>query len=76
MSLTTNMRGSRRGGDSGSGSTTLKITSGYSFPKKYWYGPPREAIGLKGSNCFSGEVRNSVIYVNDKQQQQNAVGNP
>ena len=37
------------GGAGGSDPPTRKITRGYRFPEKYWYGPPppppREAIG-------------------------------
>ena len=37
--------------------TPWKITSGYRFPWKYWYGPALEAIRPLGSNCFSRKVR-------------------
>ena len=43
--------------------TPWKVTSGYMFPYKYWYGPPREAFGPKRSNCSSREVRTTLCEI-------------
>ena len=45
-------------GDRGSGPHPLwKITSGYRFPQKCWYGPSSRSSWPLGPNCFSREVR-------------------
>ena len=41
------MGGSRGGKQGVRTPTTCKITSCYIFPQKYWYGTPREEIGIK-----------------------------